>query len=85
MIVAPDNKYRCAMVRRQRMTLPLHRQNDKGFVLCTVLLQIRFRATAIGGTPRTEIYFLAGRLRLTLFPKNSDSISGRGSNTQPFD
>jgi len=41
--------------------------------------------TAIGGRPKPEICFLPGRLGWTLLPKEryGDSLSGRGSNTQP--
>jgi len=41
--------------------------------------------TVIGGRPKPELCFLPGRLRWTLLPKvrYGDSLSGRGSNTQP--
>jgi len=40
---------------------------------------------AIGGRPKPKLCFLPGRLRWTLLPKEryGDSLSGRGSNTQP--
>ena len=42
--------------------------------------------TAIGGRLKLEMFFLSGRLRGTLLPKEryGDSLRGRGSNTQPF-
>jgi len=41
--------------------------------------------TAIGGRPKPEFCFLLGQLRWTLLPKErcGNSLSGRGSNTQP--
>jgi len=44
-----------------------------------------FLVTAIGGKPKPEIYFLPGRLKWALLPKErfGDSLSGRGSNVQP--
>jgi len=44
-------------------------------------------ATAISGMTMPEICFLPGQSRRTIFPKehHGDSLSGRGSNTQPSD
>jgi len=41
--------------------------------------------TAIGGRPKPELCSLPGRLRWTLLPKEhyGNSLSGRGSKTQP--
>jgi len=43
--------------------------------------------TAIGGRLKPELCFLLGQLRWTFLPKElySNSLSGRGLNTQPFD
>jgi len=48
-------------------------------------LGILILLTAIGGRPKPEICFLPGRLGRTLLPKEryGDSLSGRGSITQP--
>jgi len=42
-------------------------------------------ATAISGMPTPKICFSPGQLKRTILPKKrySDSLSGRGSNTQP--
>jgi len=42
--------------------------------------------TAIGGRPKPELWFLPGRLRWTilLMERYGNSLSGRGSNTQPY-
>jgi len=42
---------------------------------------------ANSGKPTPELCFLSGRLRWTLLPKEhyGDSLSGRGSTTQPYD
>ena len=42
-------------------------------------------ATAVGGRPKSALYFLPGRLRWMLLPKErcSNSLNGCGLNTQP--
>jgi len=44
-----------------------------------------FLVMAIGGRPKPELCFLLRQLRWTLLPKEryGNSLSGRGSNTQP--
>jgi len=51
---------------------------------CNVLF-FTILMTAIGGRPKPEFCFLLGQLRWTLLPKErcGNSLSGRGSNTQP--
>jgi len=77
----PAWKSGLSSVLHVKYTLPLPCQKF------TVSSNFSFRilVTAIGDRPKPEICFFPRRLKWTLLPKEryGESLSGRGSNTQP--